>query len=145
MSIYIYLGQKSLFLLHKVDTVQTWTSLIYDKHFKWLSYNLWFSYVQFYKIAFFINFFIKIPKINYLYPKNTFLINNINNNYKLNNNNVRFSYYVDLYCIEFNNYLLLVNLYFYTNLKYLNVKDEQIKTLQNEQSELYFNNNLFFF
>lgn len=32
--------------------------------------------------------------------------------------NIRFTYHIELYCIEFLNYLLLINIYFLTDLKF---------------------------
>lgn len=37
----------------------------------------------------------------------------------------RFCYYIDLYCIEFFNQLILLNLYFLTNLDFYKNKDSQ--------------------
>ena len=42
------MGQKSLSSLHRIDSSMIWSSYIHDKRLKWLSYNLWFAYVQFY-------------------------------------------------------------------------------------------------
>ena len=49
------MGQKSLSSLHRVDSSMIWNSSLYNSNYKWLSYNLWFSYIQFYKIIFFLN------------------------------------------------------------------------------------------
>lgn len=35
---------------------------------------------------------------------------------------IRFMYYIDLYCIEFYNFLLLINLYFQANLPFFQNK-----------------------
>ena len=48
------MGQKSLSVLHRIDSSMIWNSYIYDKNYKWLSYNLWISYLQFYKVLNFL-------------------------------------------------------------------------------------------
>lgn len=100
-----------------------WTSYLFDKKFKWLSYNLWFIYIQFYKIIFFFNIQDKKKnKLLHQYNKTSFIINKQKNFFYLKKNTSRFSYYLDLYCIEFYNYLLLLNLYFFTILKFYKKK-----------------------
>lgn len=117
------MAQKSLSMLHRVDASMIWSSYLFDKKFKWLSYNLWFIYIQFYKIIFFFN--IQDKKNNKFlkyYNKISFITNKKKNFFYLKKNNFRFSYYLDLYCIEFYNYLLLLNLYFFTTLKFYKKK-----------------------
>lgn len=105
-------------MLHRADSSMIWNSYLFDKNYKWLSYNLWFTYINFYKVLFFFNFKVS---------KNVWLLNYYKNNkkfssikkkkiFKLSKTSVRFSYYIDLYCIEFLNQLILLNLYFFTNL-----------------------------
>lgn len=38
--------------------------------------------------------------------------------FKLTKLNKRFSYHIELYCFEFNNFLLLLNIFFKANLKF---------------------------
>ena len=118
------MGQKSLSVLHRIDSTMIWNSYIYNKNYKWLSYNLWFVYTQFYKIVFFIDQNEFIIYNNLHYTKNTFLTKNYNNCCNIFKNQKRFSYYIDLYCIEFYNYLILLNLYFQTDLLFFKNKKE---------------------
>lgn len=111
------MGQKSLSMLHRADASMIWTSFLFDKHNKWLSYNLWFIYIQFYKILFFFDFTIhKNQEFLNLHLKKNFLIKKKYKKFKLLSQTPRFSYYIDLYCFEFLNQLILLNLYFYTTL-----------------------------
>jgi hypothetical protein len=120
------MGQKSLSSLHRVDSAMIWSSYIYDKKLKWLSYNLWFAYIQFYKVIFFFSFekskfkrnvycnfsknFLSTKLVNYKHPSKT---------------KTRFCYYIDLYCVEAFNYLLLLNLYFFTTLTFYKKKQNK--------------------
>lgn len=121
------MGQKSLSSLHRIDSSMIWSSYIHDKRFKWLSYNLWFAYIQFYKVIFFFNYekskfrrnvfccfsknFLSSKLVNYKHPSKT---------------NLRFCYYIDLYCVEIFNFLLLLNLYFFTTLAFYKKKKKKI-------------------
>lgn len=101
-----------------------WNSFLLDKHYKWLSYNLWFTYIQFYKVIFFFDFTLKNNKklLNYYFRKN-FLFNSKKwKQFKLSKTKPRFSYYTDLYCIEFFDQLILLNLYFFTTLEFYKKK-----------------------
>ncbi len=118
------MGQKSLSALHRVDSSMTWNSSIIEKDYKWLSYNLWFIYIQFYKIIFFCNSKTNYIKVNILNNNSKNYLKS-NNKIKLNKSFVRFSYVIDLYCIEFLNSVLLLNLFFKTNLRYY--KNSKIK------------------
>jgi hypothetical protein len=114
------LAQKSLSILHRVDTSMIWTSFFHEKRYKWLSFNLWFFYIFFYKNFFFFN--LKKLNINYFKDYNYFLnFKKINKTIK--KNSVRFSYHINLYCIETLNYLILLNLYFKTNLAFYRKKN----------------------
>lgn len=124
----VYLGQKSLSVLHRIDSTMIWNSYIYNKNYKWLSYNLWFVYTQFYKIIFFIDQNEFIIYNNLHYTENTFLTKNYNNCYNILKNHKRFSYYIDLYCIEFYNYLILLNLYFQTDLLFFKKKKKNSRS-----------------
>ena len=119
------MGQKSLPALHRIDSSMIWHSYIYDKNYKWLSYNLWFSYIQFYKILFFYdNFSFKTANnLNYV-NYDSILIYKKKQYFKINKTYIRFSYYVDLYCVEFYTYILLINLFFKTNLLFYKNKNK---------------------
>ena len=113
------MGQKSLSMLHRADASMIWNSFIFNKHYKWLSYNLWFIYIQFYKVLFFFDFTVHTNQefLN-LHLKKNFLIKKKYKKFKLLSKTPRFSYYIDLYCFEFLNQLILLNLYFYTTLNF---------------------------
>lgn len=116
------MGQKGLSVLHRIDSSMIWQSYIYNKRYKWLSYNLWFAYIQFYKIIFFLD--IDLILNNNLAYNNTFLTKTYKNIYKIYKKHIRFSYHIDLYCIEFHNFLLLLNIFFYANLDFFQHKQK---------------------
>lgn len=120
-------------MLHRADASMIWTSFLFDKKFKWLSYNLWFIYIQFYKVIFFFNIQNE-KKNNFLqrYNKTSFVINKQKNFFYLKKNKTRFSYHLDLYCIEFYNHLILLNLYFFTLLKFYKKKKSYNKDLRKQ-------------
>ena len=115
---YTVLGQKSLSLLHRADASMIWSSYIFDKKNKWLSYNLWFIYIYFYKNIIFCKFYLKknkkyfhknlIPSFKKTKQKKLYL----------SKTKTRFSYYIDLYCIEIFESLILLNIFFFTNLPF---------------------------
>lgn len=120
---YTVLGQKSLYTLHRTDSSMVWNSQIFDKKHKWLSYNLWFVYIQFYKIIFFFN-----PKrrkdraiLNSKYKKSFFIVSKKYCDYSTKNSK-RFCYYIDLYCFEFLGQIILINLYYVASLKFYKKK-----------------------
>lgn len=125
------MAQKSLSLLHKIDSSMIWTSYIYEKKYKWLSYNLWFFYLFFFKNIFFIKLSNNNEfQRNYFKEFNTFIRKNKSNYIKIDESAPRFSYYIDLYCIEFFNIIILLNLYFQTKIEFYKKKnkfDEIIK------------------
>ena len=120
---YTVLGQKSLYTLHRTDSSMVWNSQIFDKKHKWLSYNLWFLYIQFYKIIFFFN--PKFQKdrsiLNSIYKRSFFTQLKKNCNYSTKNSK-RFCYYIDLYCFEFLGQIILINLYYVASLKFYKKK-----------------------
>lgn len=113
-------------MLHRADASMIWNSFLFDKNYKWLSYNVWFLYIQFYKVMFFFDFTINNNDklLNYYNNKN-FLNLKKKKNFKITSVTPRFCYYIDLYCIEFFNQLILLNLYFLTNLDFYKNKDSQ--------------------
>jgi hypothetical protein len=112
-----------------------WNSFLFDKHYKWLSYNLWFTYIQFYKVIFFFDFTLKLntKMLNYYYRRNFIFTSKKYKQFKLTKTKPRFSYYTDLYCLEFFDQLLLLNLYFFTTLQFYKkkhyLKKKNIKNL----------------
>jgi hypothetical protein len=100
-----------------------WNSQIFDKKHKWLSYNLWFIYIQFYKIIFFFNPSVKKDKaiMHSQYKKSLFKPLKKYCNYPTKNSK-RFCYYIDLYCFEFLGQIILINLYYVANLKFYKKK-----------------------
>jgi len=115
-----------------------WNSYIYDKKFKWLSYNLWFSYIQFYKICFFFDIYNTQENSNIVYLKNSFILKNKLKYFNLTKTQKRFSYYIDLYCVEFFNYILLINLYFSTNLLFYKYKSNKRKITKKVELNTFF-------
>lgn len=101
-----------------------WNSFLFDKYYKWLSYNLWFTYIQFYKVIFFFDFTLKNNNklLNYYFRKNFIFKSKKYKQFKLTKTTPRFSYYTDLYCIEFFDQLILLNLYFFTTLEFYKKK-----------------------
>lgn len=121
------MGQKSLSSLHRIDSSMIWNSYIHDKRFKWLSYNLWFMYIQFYKVVFFYRPYWKFSASKKCDFNKHFLTNNITNYKHPIKIKQRFGYYIDLYCVEVFNYLLLLNIYFHTTLVFYKNKNKQKK------------------
>ena len=72
---------------------------------------------------------------NYFKEYNTFINNKKLNYYSKFNNYIRFSYHIDLYCIEFFNYIILLNLYFETRLSFYKEKKKII--MEGESIDLY--------
>ena len=129
------MAQKSLTILDKADLSLVWTSCIFDKKYKWLSYNLWFSYIQYYKNVFFFN--VKFnPLKRYNVPQNRIFFKIKGGSNLGRREVVRFSYHLDLYCIEVFNHLLLLNIYFLVNLEYL--KRDIDSTDTEEDTEFFF-------
>ena len=125
------MGQKSLSVLHRADASMLWSSYIFDKKNKWLSYNLWFIYVYFYKNIIFCKFYLKknskyFHKIKLI----SFIIKQNKKKLFLTKSKTRFSYYIDLYCIEIFESLILLNLFFFTHLPFykqeLSLKQKKI-------------------
>lgn len=108
-----------------------WDSYIYNKNYKWLSYNLWFVYFQFYKIIYFIDQDIFFIYKNLHFNKNVINKKNFKNYNIMKKNTKRFCYYIDLYCIEFYNFIILLNLYFSINLNTLKKKEKLKKKKTN--------------
>ncbi len=128
------MGQKSLYSLHRVDSSMIWESSLCNSNYKWLSYNLWFTYLYYYKFMTF-NFRNSSIIFNNIFNNFNSLISNKNWKYrKFQKIDIRFTYHIDLYCIEFLNYLLLINIFFLTNLKFFKKKKKKknyIKKLVN--------------
>lgn len=148
------MGQKSLSLLHRADSSMIWSSYIFDKKNKWLSYNLWFIYIYFYKNIIFHQFYLKKNR-KYLHNKlNCFLYLKKKKKLYLNKKKQRFSYYIDLYCFEIYDSLILINLFFFTNLRFYkqelkleSIREEYFPFDENfleSDSKYNYNNNKFF-
>ena len=56
----------------------------------------------------------------------------------LSKTSIRFSYYIDLYCLEFYNYLLLINIYFLTNLFFFKINKKRKKNKLTKSNKLKF-------
>lgn len=111
------MGQKSLSIVHRIDNSMIWNSSLYNCNYKWLSYNLWFVYTQFYKTTLFCDIYTTKLWNNFENTYNLLPTKKKNKSHMLKTY-VRFSYYIDLYCVEFIDFFLLINIYFYTNLKF---------------------------
>lgn len=109
-----------------------WSSYIFDKKNKWISYNLWFIYINFYKVIFFFDLqeADNVIKLNCLGKNSFFILKNKKNSFFLTKTKPRFSYYIDLYCIEFFNHLILLNLYFFTTLNFYKNKNKKQSKLE---------------
>ena len=119
-----------------------WSSYIFDKKNKWLSYNLWFIYIYFYKNIIFHQFYLKKNR-KYLHKKiNSFLHLKTKKLY-LTKKKQRFSYYIDLYCFEIYDSLILINLFFFTNLRFYKqeLKLESIREESLPFDEFFLNSN----
>jgi hypothetical protein len=129
------LGQKSFNTLHKINVSLTWTNNIINKNYKWLSYVLWTTYLQFYKIINYYNSFI--TPLNF-FTSNSFKISQVK---KITwpKNQPRFSYSIDTYFIETPTNLIIINLYFYTTLVFYKTNTVQSKNLKSSNLK---NNNL---
>ena len=112
------MGQKSLASLHRIDSSMIWNSSLYNSNYKWLSYNLWFSYIQFYKVIFFFNVVKSKISPNLKYYNNNTFIKKKKKSFSVCQDFIRFSYYIDLYCVEFHDFFLLINIFFLTNLRF---------------------------
>lgn len=122
-----------------------WSSYIFDKKNKWLSYNLWFIYIYFYKNIIFCRFYLK--KNRKYFHKNVITSFKLKKKKKLylSKTKTRFSYYIDLYCIEIFESLILLNIFFFTSLPFykqvLSLKKKKKKKIPYDE---YFNNQLTF-
>lgn len=117
------MGQKSLASLHRIDSSMTWNSIMNNKKNKWSYYNVWFIYTYFYKIIFFFTLYNEKNKFNIIKKEGESLIKKLKK-FIPETYTPRFSYYIDLHCIEFFNYMILLNLYFFTNLIFFKKKNE---------------------
>ena len=132
------MGQKSLSSLHRIDSSMIWNSYLYNNNFKWLSYNIWFSYIQFYKVIIFLNS-KKIEKQNnfHYYDNTIFVKTKIKKYFHVKHQFVRFSYYIDLYCVEFLDYLLLINIFFLTDLKFYKNSHKKLFIHENNYLDMF--------
>ena len=126
-----YMGQKSLPQLHKIDTSMMWETSLYNSNYKWLSYNLWFIFTYYYKYNLY-SMNQKNLELNNFFLNQNYLVNIRFNKYsRLKSYNIRFSYFIELYCLEYYNYLLLINIFFLTNLSFF--KDSKQLNLENKK------------
>lgn len=102
-------------MLHRADASMIWSSYIFDKNNKWLSYNVWFIYLYFYKNIIFCQFYLKENQ-HYFHNKNITFHQLTHKKKFLSKSKLRFSYYIDLYCIEIYNCIILLNIFFFTTL-----------------------------
>jgi hypothetical protein len=75
---------------------------------------------------------------NFFFYQN-YLLNKQSNKYiKLKSINIRFSYFIELYCLEYFNYLFLINIFFLTNLSFFK-KKKKIKLNSETNLNTFFN------
>ena len=122
------MAQKKFPVLHKIDTSMTWYSTIYNKNYKWLSSNYLFILNLIFKVKFLINNF------NFFWNKKQNILNiNFNrNNYKFlvthkfeNKNFIN----LNTYLIDFELFILVLNLYLQTDFFFLKKKKKKKKFL----------------
>jgi len=71
-------------------------------------------------------------ELNNFFLNQNYLVNIRFNKYsRLKSYNIRFSYFIELYCLEYYNYLLLINIFFLTNLSFF--KDSKQLNLENKK------------
>ena len=71
-------------------------------------------------------------ELNNFFLNQNYLVNARFNKYsRLKSYNIRFSYFIELYCLEYYNYLLLINIFFLTNLSFF--KDSKQLNLENKK------------
>ena len=80
--------------------------------------------------------FSSLKKHNY--PQDKFFFKAKKTNTLVGRETMRFSYHLDLYCIEIFNYLLLLNIYFLVNLEYLKQDIEEKEEDEEEETEFFF-------
>lgn len=117
-----------------------WSSYIFDKNNKWLSYNAWFIYLYFYKNIIFCQFYLrKNQKYFHNKIKSFFQITNKKN--YLFKTKLRFSYYIDLYCVEIYNTIILLNIFFFTTLFFYKqeLSETNISFFEEEFDEYFLN------
>lgn len=131
------MGQKAFSMLDKADSSLVWTASIFDRKYKWLSYNLSLSYIQFYKNILFFNVKFK-PLKKYNISQNIFFFKPKGETKAVKKESIRFSYHLDLYFIEVLNYLLILNIYFLINLEYLKRSGKQLKEEEGDQDDDFF-------
>jgi hypothetical protein len=119
------LGQKSLYTLHRVDTSMIWESSLHNSNYKWLSYNLWFTFIYYFKYISFTAKQMDTLFSNFSSIDNSLVNSLINKHKKFENTPIRFSYHIELYCLEFLNHLILLNIFFLTDLSFFKLKKKK--------------------
>lgn len=120
------MAQKSLPALHRIDTSMTWYSTLLNKRYKWLSNNYW-------HICFFLFKVLNFIKLN---SQSHWKYNHNNNKKKLKIEKKRFKNFVNLFLIDFDVYIILINISFMGNLRFFkNWKNNKII-----KNNIYFNN-----
>lgn len=72
-------------------------------------------------------------ELNNFFLNQNYLINTKINKYiKLKSFNIRFSYFIEIYCLEYFNYLLLINIFFLTNLYFFKRSKQSFFKNKNE-------------
>lgn len=103
----------------------TWDINLYNKKYRWLSYNFWFFYIQYFKF-----FFFSVISLD----------NKWNRGLLKRDNSKRFSYYIDLYCIDFSFYLYIINVYCGLRIQFYRdfLKRKELKNFEEKKEQNFF-------
>lgn len=85
-------------------------------------------YIYFYKVVFFFSACDKNTLTDHNKQKKIYFIKKTKTKNYIQKNKPRFSYFIDLYFVEFLDYVLLINVYFFTTLKFYKRKLKSKKT-----------------
>lgn len=75
---------------------------------------------------------------NFSSINNTLVDSLINKHKKFKNTQIRFSYHIELYCLEFLNYLILLNIFFLTDLSFFKLKKNNKKYKKKSLNTFFF-------
>jgi len=131
------MGQKSLPQLHKIDTSMIWETSLYNYDYKWLSYNLWFIFTYFYKYNLFSINQKNLELSNFFLNQNYLINSKVKKYVKLKSFNIRFSYFIEIYCLEYFNYLFLINIFFLTNLYFFKKSEQSFSEDEDELNDFF--------
>lgn len=77
--------------------------------------------------------------LNNFFLNQNFIVNNQNTKYlNLRSTTIRFSYFIELYCLEYFNFLFLINVYFLTNLSFFKKSKKSKKSKFKQKLKTFF-------